>query len=109
MNKTIPMMCIVAVAVGLLGFNTLTTNPQLGVSTQDTSKGGFMGHLTFVVKDKDGNIKAYRQSDNTITDNGKNCAPVVLFGATSPGSCLAAAQAQPYKVIGLITQSSFDE
>jgi hypothetical protein len=46
----------------------------------------FLGHVELVAKDPDGNIKAYRQTDNTVTYVGKNCAAVRIFGAPSNGT-----------------------
>ena len=34
---------------------------------------GMMGHITLVLKDSDGNIKEYVQTDNAVTDTGRNC------------------------------------
>ncbi len=39
-----------------------------------------LGHLELIAKDKDGNIKAYRQTDNIVNVNGKLCSLINAFG-----------------------------
>ncbi len=106
-KKTLPMIGIVAVVVGILGFSTIAANSDSGsLAVQKTENMGIMGHLTLVQKDQNGNIKAYRQSDNMILNNGKNCAPKVLF-ATSTSGCIGTPGT--FNVIGLITATTFDQ
>ena len=44
------------------------------------STAGIMGHLTLTATDEDGNIIAYRQTDNVIANNGDDCILEALFG-----------------------------
>lgn len=46
-----------------------------------------LGHVTYVVRDPDGHIKAYAQTDNDRTVQGINCAEQILF-APNNGSPL---------------------
>ncbi len=39
-----------------------------------------LGHLELIAKDKDGNIKAYRQTDNIVNVGGKMCTLINAFG-----------------------------
>lgn len=40
---------------------------------------GYLGHVTAVLKDSDGNIKAYQQADNTVVNSGRDCAADLVF------------------------------
>lgn len=87
--------------VGMVGMIGILPNSQgNGKSQMTDDSGSITGHLIVTATDADGNIKAYRQTDNLIVDSGKNCAPVLLFGATSPASCYTAnAVGSVYNVI----------
>ncbi len=71
----------ILVAAGMVGGFSLSKSFFVGTeSVQPMGSAGFiMGHIELVAKDKDGNIKAYRQTDNLITNNGQNCAAKALF------------------------------
>ena len=45
------------------------------------STAGFVGHITLTAVDEDGNIIAYRQTDNTIINTGDDCILEEIFGA----------------------------
>lgn len=47
------------------------------------STAGFVGHITLTAVDEDGNIIAYRQSDNTIINTGDDCILDTIFGANT--------------------------
>jgi len=67
-GTSLVMMSIVAVAIGGTYFITEATH-ESSFTTQEDS--GFMsGHLEVIVYDENGNIKAYRQSDNNIVEDG---------------------------------------
>jgi len=54
-----------------------------------TTSLGFLGHVSAVLKDSDGNIIAYQQSDNDIVDSGSNCGSDLVYGSTfSTVTCL---------------------
>lgn len=52
------------------------------VKPQGIERGMLIGHVTFELKDKDGNVKLYTQGDNTIVNNGENCLMKLMFGRT---------------------------
>lgn len=64
------------------------------------------GHVIATVTAPDGTIKAYSQGDNIVVNQAKNCAPVLLFGATSPSGCNSAATPATYNFIELTTSTS---
>ncbi len=49
-------------------------------ATVNTTPLGMLGHAEIVLKDTDGNIKSYVQSDNTVVLNGQDCAADAIFG-----------------------------
>ena len=76
--------------VTVLGIYAITTSPaatSFTVTNYD-SMPYLVGHITVEVADSDGNIKAYQQTDNFVTDNGLKCALDVLFEITA-GECAA--------------------
>jgi hypothetical protein len=77
MGVSLSAVIAVLFATGTLSFATQNTEP----ATYDQST--FMGHLVLVQKDTDGNIKAYRQSDNIVTTVGKSCAIMEIFGQST--------------------------
>ena len=80
-NTTILFGVSLAVVAGLFGSGifgvTITKADQTNVSTA----GLITGHVTTTLLDSDGNVKAYRQSDNLIVNQGENCALKLLFQA----------------------------
>ena len=84
------------VASGLIGSNLLSAQPS-GLVAQDTTPSSdgikISGHVTTIATDAHGNIKAYRQTDNVVVNNGKDCVTKLLFGgsttrgATGTGTC----------------------
>ena len=76
-------IAILAVGGILIGTSGLTT-----VSTANKLSDGsmFLGHLELVAKDSNGDIKAYRQTDNIVTTVAKNCAAIRIFGAMGGGN-----------------------
>jgi len=71
----------IALVAGIFGgsfVDVLSIEQDQVYSTTEAS--AFLGHVTVVQTDKDGFVKHYSQSDNLITDEGLNCAPVRMFG-----------------------------
>ena len=72
------LIAIVGVASGLFGY-TFSTSENVSPATSLATSGLISGHLALEVRDSEGNIKAYRQTDNVITTTGENCALRALF------------------------------
>jgi hypothetical protein len=72
---------VAIVAISLVGFNTLSATPFLVAQDvkQPSAGSTILGHVIYVVKDKDGNIKNYIQGDNVVTMRGHGCAVQMLF------------------------------
>ena len=71
----------VAAALALV-LGLVTAVPASTVTTYSTGM-GMMGHAEVVLKDKDGNIKGYQQSDNVVVLNGQDCAADLIFGVVT--------------------------
>ena len=83
------MYAIGALAVGFaLVLGLITAVPAQTVTTYSTGL-NMLGHAEIVLKDKDGNIKAYQQSDNVIPINGQDCSADQLFGIITEGGLCA--------------------
>lgn len=105
-NTRNAIMLGVVLTVGMVGMIGILPNTQGNVTSQEekSDAASITGHIIVTAYDADGNIKAYRQTDNLIVDSGKNCAPVLLFGATSPTSCYSAnAVGSAYNIIAVST------
>ena len=69
------------------GSTSLTT---MSVASQDPLQ--MSGHVIITLADADGDIKAYRQTDNIVVHDGMDCSADLLFGDfTGTGLCSVAA------------------
>ena len=82
-QRSMAMILMGVIVMSTSGVYSLTQNAQ---STQSSSGTGeqpvVLGHIEIVEKDKDGNIKAYRQTDNLVVSNGLNATSNALFGTS---------------------------
>lgn len=87
--KTIALVGVVfAVTMSMLGANGLLATPFVIANTATSTINGdipLQGHVTLVVSDPEGKIKAYRQMDNLVVNVGETCTGARLFGAS--GNC----------------------
>lgn len=111
------LVAIVAVATGLVGYFS-TTSAEVSPATSFATSGLLSGHLTLEVRDSDGNLKAYRESDNVIVANAENCVSKALFAPTrySAGGSTAGltdhctgALTQPFAFIALGTGTTQEQ
>ena len=98
-------IAIFAVAGLLLNSGSFTSASQANKFSESPF---LLGHLELVAKDKDGNIKAYRQTDNIVVNKGKNCAAVHIFGvpANSTGSACGGQSTAAFNYIGIGTNGA---
>ena len=82
--QTIALTAILAVAVGMLGFNGafgdtfgFYSSPEIATSDGQAYK----GHIIVKHFDAEGNLLGYQQTDNVVTFTGKNCSANLIFGA----------------------------
>ena len=53
-----------------------------------TTSIGYLGHVSAVLKDSDGNIQAYYQTDNAVMARGANCSADLVFNTNFvTGTC----------------------
>ncbi|HXG14164.1 MAG TPA: hypothetical protein VNK25_03440 [Candidatus Nitrosotenuis sp.] len=104
-NTTITILGVALAIVA--GMFTANVSGLLGAkSTESGAQAAamFTGHVETVVRDADGNIKEYRQSDNVITNTGENCALRLLFQLNPTGSgtgVCTGALSTPWHVIAI--------
>ena len=80
----------VALLMGLAAIASVSTvyalmqdaSSQNGVQAEH---GKFLGHVTLALYGPDGNIKAYRQTDNLVTSTGDNATALKMFFGTNAG------------------------
>ncbi|MEX2192680.1 MAG: hypothetical protein WD717_04810 [Nitrosarchaeum sp.] len=100
---------IVAVGAGFAGFSFASNASSLNQPVLATSA-LINGHLQLIVTDSEGQIKAYRQTDNAITLTGENCVAKMLFkGPTTTGTGVCTgAITQPFTYIAVGTGTGSD-
>jgi len=65
---------------------------ELGTSSLK-SQAGLVGHLTLTAYDDNGNVIAYRQTDNVVVNDGDGCISELIFAVTSGAVCTGGATA----------------
>ncbi len=103
------LSAVMIVAVGLIGTNFVTgsemTDQEKINAYVDSSS--VYGHITIVHSDPDGNILAYAQTDNIVTNQGKDCMAERLFGGTAGSVCAAVSTTDQFNRIGLFSGATF--
>lgn len=82
----IALSAIIAFVVGVTGISVYADNasqPELSDMEQLAVDSGLYGHLEVVQKNAAGEIIAYRQTDNVVTTEGKDCAVEILFNGAA--------------------------
>ncbi len=87
--QTIALTAVLAVAVGMLGFNgtfgdTFGFYSSPEIATNDGQ--AYKGHIIVKHFDAEGNLLGYQQTDNLVNFPGKNCAAFLTFGSAF-GNC----------------------
>jgi len=86
---------ILGTVAGSTSFTTMSASNQTPVQMS--------GHAIITLADADGNIKAYRQTDNIVTNNGRDCIADELFGSTGGDLCDDTQGGADYTFIGIGT------
>ena len=86
MQNNITKLALLFGIIATMGLGTMNavvadTSERTGVAT---------GHITLVLRDSDGEIKQYVQTDNLVTREGLDCLVDSLFGSTGTGTCSSA-------------------
>jgi len=87
-----------------LGVATVSGVPvtlnQAGISTMEAESTGVLGHITLIATGPDGEIKEYRQTDNTVLTDGEDCLAQAIFSITSGTPDCEATSKMTYISIG---------
>ena len=78
-----------ALLFGIIATMSLGTMNTVLADTSERT-GVALGHIELVLRDSDGNIKQYVQTDNIVTLEGLDCLVDSLFGSTGTGTCSSA-------------------
>ena len=100
--KTIGLFAgIFAIAMGAISLSVTSesffiapTVPQSQVNL------GMLGHVEYTLKDPSGNIKAYIQADNIVTEAGKDCVAQVMFDSAETVDACGSTTEFQYIAIG---------
>ena len=93
MNSTIiGLVAAVAVLSGAMGMSVTGVFDEPKLMTSNAATGFLVGHVEIEARNIDGDLIAYRQSDNAVVDDGEQCILKMLFGTT--GGQLGAATEQ---------------
>lgn len=72
---------ISAVSIGAISMNGFTV--PLAIASTSPESGTMMGHVEYILRDADGNIKSYAQGDNMVVNRGDDCSIAYMFQPTS--------------------------
>ena len=86
-NRHNTILALLSVAIVSSGITYATLSPEQNSEIADP--GLITGHVTATLKDGDGNIVAYRQTDNKIVNRGLDMLANQLFGNGSTTATLA--------------------
>jgi hypothetical protein len=121
MTSAILAMTIAAVLVSYMATNSMLPTTfviaQGTVLQKPSDSVGYLGHVTYIVRGSDGNIKSYVQTDNSRTVTGVLCGLNALFqptvakpaaggGNTTTCDIGRISQFNGYNVVGLINGST---
>jgi len=101
-----------AIVIGAILIGSLATVNMAFVSDDTSantlkSSAGMLGHITLTAMDEDGNVIAYRQTDNVVINSGDDCLLENAFGATT--NCNLPTTAFDFVHIGTDSTGSFSE
>jgi len=85
-STIITLVAALAVLSGAMGMSltgTFSDQGMMTVSTNNAAVGLLMGHLEVEARHADGELFAYRQSDNEVVDAGEQCILKMLFASTN--------------------------
>ncbi len=103
------LTALLVVAIGLTGANLVNSSISQPSNTEamGESTGLFLGHVTLVHKDAQGNVLNYIQTDNIVSNEGKDCALELIFGTHASATCPAGTATEKFDKIALFSGQSF--
>ena len=85
-KRAIALVVVVAFA-GIFGASQAGIFALTDENPTTTTTMRYLGHVTAVFSDSNGNIKSYFQTDNEVVNSGRNCATNLVFGTTIGTTC----------------------
>ena len=83
-SKTTIVGLVAAIAVlsGAMGLSVTGAFSDLKPLTSNAATGFLIGHVEIEARNSNGELFAYRQSDNAVVDDGEQCILKMLFGTS---------------------------
>ena len=86
-STVIVLVAVMAVLSGALGMAMTGTFSDQKIGVANVATGMMTGHLEIEARNADGELFAYRQTDNEVVDDGEQCILNLLFASvTNEGS-----------------------
>lgn len=103
--KTTSMMALIAVisavSIGAVSMNGFSAIPFVAASVSPES-GVITGHVEYILRDADGNIKSYLQDDNQVVNRGDDCVMAYTFNPSdTAGTDSCVSNANGFRFIGI--------
>jgi len=104
----IVMAAIIVGSVATVNMAFLSDSESSANTLKSTA--GLVGHITLTATDDEGNVVAYRQTDNVVINAADQCIAADIFGATAFGGCTDAAYTQVHigTAVSSFTEGSAD-
>ena len=97
-----------AIAVSTISINTISSS-ALATGALKSESGYMSGHVEYVVRDSNGDIKAYLQGDNEVVNKGDDCVIAYTFSPGVTGDqCTTTSTGFKYIGIGNATVGTID-
>jgi hypothetical protein len=104
-HRNLAMILMGVIVMSTSGVYSLTQSVQTQTSSGTTEQPVVLGHIEAIVKDPNGNIKAYRQTDNLVVSNGLNSTINALFGS-GVQTLSSGTLASTFKYVGVGTSNT---
>jgi len=99
LSKNVAILALTVAAISSGGAFAMMQDNEVPQITDDSAK--VFGHIELVARDANGEIKAYRQTDNLIVTDGESCAANYLFGSGAGNPHAGCGAATPFANIGV--------
>ena len=80
-NAIVGLVAVMAVLSGALGMSLTGTFSDQKIGVTNVATGMITGHLEIEARNADGEVIAYRQTDNEVVDDGEQCILKMLFAS----------------------------
>jgi len=105
---------LVAIIGAIIAVGALSASLTMGYSDNISkmsvnplqSSARMLGHVTLTAYDENGNIKAYRQTDNVITNQLDDCFAKLAFAGVSGTACTGGASASMFSKMAIGAKAS---